>query len=92
MDPVLVLVLLVAIAVLFVVAIVITSRQVAEPIRDNFNRQYSPISDAEFLARCTPGTRPEVALKVRRMIAEWQNVEYERIYPSTRFIDDLGAD
>ena len=92
MDPVLVLVLLAAIAVLFVFAIVLTCWQVTGPIEEKFNRQFPPISDAEFLARCTPGTRPEVALKVRQIIADQLAVEYERIYPSTRFVDDLGAD
>src|SRR3954470_15682779 len=29
---------------------------------------FPPISDAEFLARCPPGTRPEVALKVRQIV------------------------
>ncbi|MBX9624693.1 MAG: hypothetical protein K2X82_12870 [Gemmataceae bacterium] len=60
--------------------------------RASFNERFPPISDAEFLARCTPGTRPEVALKVRRIVAEHLAVEYERVYPSTRFIEDLGAD
>ena len=60
--------------------------------RAAFERQFPPISDDEFLARCTPGTRPEVALKVRRMIAEYLAVEYERVHPSMRFVDDLGAD
>ena len=53
---------------------------------------FPPISDAEFLARCTPGTSPEVALKVRRMVADKLGVPYERIYPSSRFLEDLGSD
>jgi hypothetical protein len=60
--------------------------------KDNFNRRFLPISDAEFVGRCPPGTRPEVALKVRRIVAECLGVEYERVYPSTRFFEDLGAD
>lgn len=60
--------------------------------RAAFNERFPPISDEEFLSRCTSGTRPEVALKVRRIIADNLGVEYERIYPSTSFIDDLGAD
>lgn len=55
-----------------------------------FRKRFPPISDAEFLARCSPGTRPEVALKVRRLVAEELGVEYERVYPSSRF-EDLGA-
>ena len=52
---------------------------------------YPPISDAEFVARCSPGTSPEVALKVRRIVAEFFGVEYERVHPSTRFFEDLAA-
>jgi hypothetical protein len=54
--------------------------------------QFPPISDDEFLARCTPGTSREVALKVRRIVAHHFGIEYERVHPSTRFIDDIGAD
>ncbi|VTR91970.1 Uncharacterized protein OS=Pirellula staleyi (strain ATCC 27377 / DSM 6068 / ICPB 4128) GN=Psta_3621 PE=4 SV=1 [Gemmata massiliana] len=60
--------------------------------RRMFEEQFPPISDAEFLALCTPGTDPKVALKVRRIVADHFAVEYERVYPSTRFIEDLGAD
>lgn len=57
-----------------------------------FDGQFPPISDAEFVARCSPGTSPEVALKVRRIVADHLAVEYDRIRPSTRFIEDIGAD
>lgn len=60
--------------------------------KQEFNARFPPISDAEFVARCTPGINPEVALKVRRIVADNLGVDYERIYPSTRFVDDLGAD
>jgi hypothetical protein len=53
---------------------------------------FPTISDAEFLARCTPGTSPDVALKVRRIVADRLAVNYEQVYPSTRFVEDLGAD
>lgn len=56
-----------------------------------FRKRFPPISDTEFLARCSPGTRPEVALRVRRLMAEELGVEYERVYPSSRLIEDLGA-
>jgi hypothetical protein len=62
------------------------------PDCQDFNQQFPPISDAEFLARCTPGTSPEVALRVRRIVAKQYAVYYEQVYPSTRFIEDLGAD
>jgi hypothetical protein len=60
--------------------------------REAFEARFPPILDAEFVVRCAPGTSPEVALKVRRIAADTLGVEYERIYPSTRFVEDLGAD
>ena len=66
-------------------------------IVDNLSRvvskvQFPPISDDEFIARCGPGTNPEVALKVRKIVADRLGVDYERVYPSSRFVEDLGAD
>ncbi len=61
----------------------------AKLARDDFEKRFPPISDAEFLARCRPGTDPEVALKVRRIVADHFAVEYERVYPSTTFIEDI---
>ena len=69
------------------IAIVVTRKN-----RAAFVEKFPPISDDEFLARCSPGTRPEVALKVRRIIADFLAVEYERIHPSMTFIEDIGAD
>jgi len=57
-----------------------------------FEKRFPPISDVEFMARCTPGASPDVALRVRRIVADRLGVEYERIHPSTRFVDDIGAD
>jgi hypothetical protein len=57
-----------------------------------FEERFPPISDAEFLARCSPGVNPAVALKVRQMAADYFAIEYERVHPSTCFIKDLGAD
>jgi hypothetical protein len=65
---------------------------VARCERAAFAKRFPPISDAEFLARCPPGTSPEVARKVRRIVADHFAVEYERVHPSTTFIEDLGAD
>lgn len=55
--------------------------------RTTFNERFSPISDAEFLARCSPGVNPQIALKVREIVAEYFGIEYERVHPSMRFID-----
>lgn len=60
--------------------------------RADFVARFPPISDAEFVRQCIPGTNPDVALKVRRIVADNLGEEYERIYPSSRFIQDLGAD
>jgi hypothetical protein len=60
--------------------------------QESFNSRFPAISDAEFIARCSPGTDPEVALRVRRVLAESFNVECERIYPSSRLAADLDGD
>ena len=62
-------------------------RHMARLAREHFEPRFPPISDAEFLARCPEGTNPEVALKVRRIVADSTGFEYDRLYPSTRFLD-----
>jgi hypothetical protein len=57
-----------------------------------FQEKFPPITDDEFVARCTPGTSRRVALAVRRLVAEHLGVEYARVHPSCSFVDDLGAD
>jgi hypothetical protein len=59
--------------------------------RAAFRERFSPISDAEFLRRCPPDTNPDIALRVRRIVSDALAVEYERIYPSSRLMEDLGA-
>ena len=63
-------------------------RSVAKADQAAFNDRFPPISDEEFLAQCPPGTNPVVALKVRRIVSVQMGVDYERIYPSTRFVED----
>ncbi len=53
--------------------------------------EWPAISDEEFLAKCPPGTDPEIALRVRRIVADQLYVSYERIHPEQDFIDDLQA-
>jgi hypothetical protein len=60
--------------------------------RRAFEERFPPISDAEFLTHCPPGVSPEVALKVRRLVAEYFAIEYERVHPSMTFVEDLAAD
>ncbi|MCU0710459.1 MAG: hypothetical protein MUC43_00265 [Pirellula sp.] len=55
-------------------------------------KKWPPISEDEFLRRCSPGVDRERALKVRRIIAEQLGVDYDRIYPEQRFVEDLHAD
>jgi len=72
-----------------VVAFVLFVRKRNRQRQEQFDKQFPPISDREFVARCRPGTNPERALKVRRIVAKHLVIEYERIYPSSRFIEDL---
>jgi hypothetical protein len=80
----------VLVAAVFVIILILCL--VAVKQQQAFNERFPPISDAEFVARCTPGINPQVALRVRRIVADQLGVEYDRIYPSSRFVDDLGAD
>ncbi len=54
--------------------------------------KWPPISDDEFIRRCTPGVDRERALKVRRIISDQLGVDYDRVYPEQRFVEDLGCD
>ncbi|WP_020470425.1 acyl carrier protein [Zavarzinella formosa] len=82
--------LIICVSALALLAIIVVIMAVK---RDQaFEQRFPPISDEEFMARCRPGTNPAVALKIRRIIADHLAVEYGRIYPSSSFIEDLGAD
>jgi len=54
--------------------------------------KWPPISDDEFMRRCSPGVDRERALKVRRIISDQLGVDYDRVYPEQRFVEDLGCD
>ena len=54
--------------------------------------KWPPIDDDEFMARCTPGTNREVALKVRKIISKQLGIDYNRVYPEQRFVEDLKCD
>jgi hypothetical protein len=71
-------------AVLFCVILAVQNRA-------DFEERYPPITDAEYLARCSPGVDPKVALKVRAIVAEYFGIPYERVHPSMTFVEDLGA-
>ncbi len=57
---------------------------------DAFEQKYPPLTDEEFLQRCAPGTDPEVAFTVRRIIAEQLCIPVERIYPDQTWADLLA--
>ena len=54
--------------------------------------KWPPITEDEFIERCSPGVNRERALKVRRIISEQLGVDYDRVYPEQRFGEDLGCD
>jgi hypothetical protein len=60
--------------------------------RWRFNDKFPPIDDDAFVRRCGPGVSRDTALRVRRIISEQLGIEYERIYPEQRFVDDLQCD
>ncbi len=66
---------------------------IAAAIHDQleFDRKWPPIDDDEFLRRCSPGTRRETALKVRRIISKQLGVPYDQIYPEQHFVNDLNC-
>lgn len=79
---------IVTLVVLATVAFIIVSEKRR---RESFKKRFPPISDAEFVARCGLNTNPDVALRVRRIVADQLGVEYGSVYPSSRFVEDLGC-
>ena len=61
------------------------------PLFSSFEKEWPAISDDEFVRRCPPGTRREVALKVRAIVSERLGLPYEHIYPGQNFVEDLGC-
>ena len=74
------------VCILIVVVMVCELDQI--PARD----KWPPITDDDFIRRCSPGVDRERALTVRRIISEQLGVEYARVYPEQRFVQDLGCD
>jgi hypothetical protein len=56
-----------------------------------FKRRWPPISDNEFVAKCSPSTDRKRALKVRGIIAEQLGIPREHIHPEQSFVDDLDC-
>jgi hypothetical protein len=80
-----------AIAGVFVLFAVLVGASTARH-QANFEMKFSPITDDEFMARLPAGTNRDIALKVRRIVATQLAVEYDRLSPECRFVEDLGAD
>lgn len=55
-------------------------------------RDWPPISDDEFMAKCSPGVSRDTALRVRKIVSEQLGVDYERVHPDQEFVRDLGCD
>lgn len=55
-------------------------------------RKWPPISDDEFMAKCSPGVSRDTALRVRKIVSEQLGVDYERVHPDQEFVRDLGCD
>ncbi|MDA0832717.1 MAG: hypothetical protein O2955_07400 [Planctomycetota bacterium] len=58
----------------------------------SFDERFPPLTDEEFLAKCQPGTDPEIAFKVRDIIADCLSINPKQVYPEARLIGDLGAE
>ena len=54
---------------------------------NKFYKQWPAIDDDEFVRRCPPGIDPDVALKIRRILADVSGEDYEHIYPEQRLVD-----
>lgn len=60
--------------------------------RKKYESRFPSISDDKFVELCGPGTNRDVALRVRRIVADQLGVEYDRIHPASSFVNDLGCD
>ncbi|MEM9703336.1 MAG: hypothetical protein AAF907_12920 [Planctomycetota bacterium] len=63
--------------------------QVAAEEKEEWEARWPPISDEEFLARCSPGVDPQIALTVRTIFSDISLIPREQIYPEQSLIRDL---
>jgi len=82
--------LILLVAAVLIVVVLISLCCYVEPETPSLEK-WPPISEDEFIRRCSPGVDREVALKVRRIVSRQLGVDYDRIYPEQRFVEDLGA-
>ena len=84
--------LAIAVGMVRLFSICIRDEKRKHAIIQHYFETHPPISDEEFLELCDPEVKPEVALKVREILADFSGVEKERIYPEARIVADLGLD
>ena len=76
---------IVAIGASVVLTVCLFSRRAVQ----NFTDKWPAIDDDEFVSRCTPGTRRDTALGVRRIVSDQLSIPYEHIHPEQSFVDDF---
>ena len=54
-------------------------------------RMKQTVSDEEFIAACS-SQKPEIALRIRAIIADQLDVPEQYLQPDDRFVEDLRAD
>lgn len=74
-----------------ITTIALISFVVARQRESRFNQRWPPLSDDEFIAKCSPGASRDIALRVRRIISEQLDIPYERIHPDQDFVRDLDC-
>ncbi|QDU98488.1 acyl carrier protein [Lignipirellula cremea] len=57
----------------------------------HFDACWPPITDEEFLARCSPGVSRDTALRTRRIVAEQLGIPYDQVHPDQDFVHDLDC-
>ncbi|WP_254511777.1 hypothetical protein [Anatilimnocola floriformis] len=81
----------IAFAIAIPAALLLLAHLASRAEQEPFATSAPPISDDEFMAALPAGTKRDIALKVRRIVADQFNVEYCRIHPDCTW-RDLGAD
>ncbi|MCA9188873.1 MAG: hypothetical protein R3E01_22760 [Pirellulaceae bacterium] len=82
-------VLSIASAVSIVAALTIFAAIDRLRVAKRFRATFTLIDDDEFLRRCGNGVSRNVALRVRRCVADQLGLPYKCIYPEHTFVEDL---
>jgi hypothetical protein len=81
----------VIVAVVLLAGVVLFCVFAAAVQREEFRQKFPLVSEEEFVAACPQGTDPVIALRVRAIVSEQLGVDYSRLHPAMRFVEDLGA-